>query len=57
MERWGVLDDPEASYETLKGWMESQPSGIEGRRQMPAFNLTRSGIERSVRIPALDQQN
>lgn len=40
MTRWGVLDDPEQAYETLKGWMDSQPSGIEGRRQMPQFNLT-----------------
>lgn len=40
MARWGVADDPEAAFETLKGWMEAQPSGIEGRRQMPQFNLT-----------------
>jgi len=40
MTRWGVLDDPEDAFETLKGWMESQPSGIEGRRQMPQFNLS-----------------
>jgi nitric oxide reductase subunit C len=40
MERWGVLDDPEDAFETLQGWMESQPSGIEGRRQMPNFNLS-----------------
>lgn len=40
MARWGVLDDPEAAFETLKGWMEAMPTGIEGRRQMPAFNLT-----------------
>ncbi len=40
MTRWGVLDDPEAAFETLKGWMEAQPSGIEGRRQMPNFDLT-----------------
>lgn len=40
MERWGVLDDPDAAYETLKGWMEAQPTGIEGRRQMPQFNLS-----------------
>ncbi len=40
MTRWGVLDDPEAAFETLKGWMEAQPSGIEGRRQMPQFNLS-----------------
>ncbi|WP_422365650.1 c-type cytochrome [Pelagibius sp.] len=40
MTRWGVDDDPEAAFEVMKAWMESQPSGIEGRRQMPNFNLT-----------------
>lgn len=40
MIRWGVDDDPEAAYETLRGWMEAMPTGIEGRRQMPAFDLT-----------------
>ncbi|MCW2307736.1 nitric oxide reductase subunit C [Rhodobium gokarnense] len=40
MVRWGVQDDPEAAFETLKGWMESMPTGIEGRRQMPHFDLT-----------------
>ena len=38
--RWGVADDPEGAYEALDGWMKAQPSGIEGRRQMPRFNLT-----------------
>lgn len=40
MARWGVLDDPEGAADILGGWMESQPSGIEGRRQMPYFELT-----------------
>ncbi|WP_026379111.1 c-type cytochrome [Afifella pfennigii] len=40
MVRWGVQDDPEAAYEALKGWMQAMPSGIEGRRQMPFFELT-----------------
>ena len=40
MTRWGVEDDPEAAFETLKGWMDAQPTGIEGRRQMPQFNLS-----------------
>lgn len=40
MERWGVLDDNEAAFETLEAWMNSQPTGIEGRRQMPNFNLS-----------------
>lgn len=40
MRRWGVQDDPEAAVETLKAWMDAMPTGIEGRRQMPQFNLT-----------------
>lgn len=40
MHRWGVQDDPEAAFEMLKGWMEAQPSGTPGRRQMPQFHLT-----------------
>ena len=40
MTRWGVMDDPEGAYDILDGWMKSQPSGIEGRRQMPLFELT-----------------
>ena len=38
--RWGVYDDPDAAFEAMKGWIEAQPSGVEGRRQMPRFNLT-----------------
>jgi len=40
MTRWGVQDDPAAAFDMLKGWMQSMPSGTEGRRQMPQFNLT-----------------
>lgn len=40
MTRWGVQEDPDDASETLKAWMESQPTGIEGRRQMPLFELT-----------------
>ena len=40
MTRWGVLEDPEAAFQVLKGWIQSQPSGIEGRRQMPRFHLS-----------------
>ena len=40
MTRWGVADAPEVAFEILKAWMESQPSQIAGRRQMPQFNLT-----------------
>ncbi len=44
MTRWGVADDPEAAFEVTKAWMEAQPSGIEGRRQMPQFNLSDEDI-------------
>ncbi len=40
MSRWGVSDDPEGAFDAMQGWMEAQPSGIEGRRQMPQFNLS-----------------
>ncbi len=40
MTRWDVMDSPEDAFEALDGWMKSQPTGIEGRRQMPFFELT-----------------
>lgn len=41
MTRWGVEPgDHEAAFEGLKAWMDAMPTGIEGRRQMPQFNLT-----------------
>lgn len=40
MTRWGVADDPDTAFEAMKGWMEAQPSGAEGRRQMPQFHLS-----------------
>jgi nitric oxide reductase subunit C len=38
--RYGGKEDPNSAREALKGWMKSQPSGVEGRRQMPQFHLT-----------------
>lgn len=38
--RWGGEEDPEGARETMKAWMQAQPTGIEGRRQMPQFNLS-----------------
>lgn len=41
MTRWGVEPgDHQAAFDALKTWMDSMPSGIEGRRQMPNFGLT-----------------
>jgi len=38
--RYGGDKDPEGATSALKGWMAAQPSGVEGRRQMPQFNLS-----------------
>ena len=38
--RYGGRDDPEGAKDSIKEWMKAQPSGIEGRRQMPQFNLS-----------------
>lgn len=38
--RWGGREDPDGARETLRAWMAGQPSGVEGRRQMPQFNLS-----------------
>ena len=41
MTRWGIEPgDNEGAFTALKGWMDAMPTGIEGRRQMPQFNLT-----------------
>ena len=37
--------------------MEAQPSGIEGRRQMPQFNLTDEEIREPDRLPDVDQHD
>lgn len=61
MTRWGVADDHDAAFETLDGWMKSQPTGIEGRRQMPLFELTeeetRGLAEFLIWVDAIDAQD
>ncbi len=44
-DRWGGKEDPQATREMLKAWMQAQPSGVQGRRQMPQFNLTDQEIQ------------
>lgn len=43
--RYGGDKDADGAATTLKSWMRSQPSGIEGRRQMPQFNLTEQELD------------
>lgn len=40
MVRSGAEGDREVAFDILKGWMDAQPSGIPGRRQMPNFALS-----------------
>ncbi|MET4733415.1 nitric oxide reductase subunit C [Thalassospira sp. MBR-102] len=46
--RYGGKDDPEGARDMLKAWMAAQPTGIEGRRQMPQFNLTDQELDELV---------
>jgi len=43
--RYGGKDDAEGARETLKDWMKAQPTHVEGRRQMPQFNLTEKQLD------------
>ncbi len=38
--RYGGKDDAEGAKQAIKEWMKAQPTGVEGRRQMPQFNLS-----------------
>jgi nitric oxide reductase subunit C len=37
--RYGGDEDKDGARAALIAWMQSQPSGVPGRRQMPQFNL------------------
>lgn len=43
--RYGGLKNPEGARMALKAWMQAQPTGVEGRRQMPDFNLTEQELD------------
>lgn len=43
--RYGGDKDAKGAGETIKAWMKSQPSKIEGRRQMPQFNLSEKELD------------
>lgn len=42
--RYGGDKDPAGAREAIKEWMKAQPSGIEGRRQMPQFHLSEKDL-------------
>lgn len=43
--RWGGDKDPKAAHQMIKDWMKSQPSGAQGRRQMPNFKLNETELD------------
>ncbi len=43
--RYGGRDDAESARDGIKLWIKSQPTGIEGRRQMPKFDLTENELD------------
>lgn len=59
--RYGGEDDPEGAREAIKAWMVSQPTHIEGRRQMPNFNLSDQELDDLVAflewVSKIDTQN
>lgn len=46
--RYGGKEDPEGAREGLKMWIKSQPTGVEGRRQMPKYDLTDKELDALV---------
>lgn len=46
--RFGGLEDASGAREALKAWMKGQPSGIEGRRQMPQFHISDADLDALV---------
>lgn len=46
--RYGGRESPENAREALKAWIKAQPTGIEGRRQMPQFNLSELEMDQLI---------
>ena len=59
-DRYGA-GDPTIFKAYLSGWMAAMPTGIEGRRQMPQFNLTEEEVndmaEFLIWTSKIDDQN
>ena len=46
--RYGGMDDPDVARDGIKTWIKNQPTGIEGRRQMPNFGLNEEELDALV---------
>jgi nitric oxide reductase subunit C len=43
--RYGGNEDPDGARDRLKDWIKSQPTRVEGRHQMPHFDLTEKELD------------
>ena len=50
--RYGGRENPEAARAGIKGWIKAQPLNIEGRRKMPAFDLSEPELDALVDFSA-----
>ncbi|MDA8232746.1 MAG: cytochrome c [Magnetospirillum sp.] len=46
--RYGGDKDPDGARESLKQWIKNQPTRVEGRHQMPHFDLTEQQLDQIV---------
>ena len=46
--RYGGREDADSAREAFKAWMQAMPSNVEGRRQMPQFNLTDQELDELI---------
>lgn len=46
--RYGGREDAASARENIKGWIKSQPTKIEGRRQMPHFDISDADLDNLV---------
>lgn len=47
-QRYGGDKDPQGARDALKSWIQNQPTRVEGRHQMPQFNLTDEELDQII---------
>lgn len=59
--RYGGGTDPAGARDFIKNWIRTQPTGIEGRRQMPHFDISEPDLDALVDffewVDRIDNQN
>lgn len=43
--KYGGKDDPQVAHDGIKAWIQSMPTRVEGRHQMPQFNLSDKDLD------------